>query len=72
MLIVRFVLGKIQLPSLHRSKIEDPDGSLVKKAVIFQIKQEIAEPEKPGKRIEEPVIHRIKKYAIRMVVLRWG
>ena len=62
------------MPSLHNAgtKIEMPDSSPMKKVVIYEIKREVGEPETTTtKRIEDPVKNRIKKHAIRMVVLRW-
>ena len=42
------------------------------KVVIYEIKREVGEPDTTTtKRIEDPVKNRIKKHAIRMVVLRW-
>jgi hypothetical protein len=64
--------GKVQLPSWQKERITAPARIPVKQEVIFEIKREVSEPKaEVGKTVEDPVKHRVKKHAIRMVVLRF-
>jgi len=60
----------VKLPSLQKTKIESPLPEAIKRKVfIEETKPEIKDPlKKPS--LEEPVTKRIKKHAIRMVILR--
>jgi hypothetical protein len=63
--------GQVQLPSWQKERITAPARIPVKQEVIFEIKREVSEPTvEVGKTVEDPVKHRVKKHAIRMVVLR--
>jgi len=60
----------IQLPSQRIFKIETPLPSVTtRKTFIQEVKTEIKDP-KQTSRIQEPITKRIKKHAIRMVILR--
>jgi len=61
---------KLKLPSLKNIKIESPTTESVKKKTFIQdVKTEMKDPE-DKKRIDEPLKKRIKKHAIRMLILR--
>jgi len=62
--------GTIQLPSQRIFKIETPlPSSAIRKTFIQEEKHEIKDP-RQSLRIQEPITKRIKKHAIRMVILR--
>ncbi len=63
--------GQVQLPSWQKERITAPARIPVKHEVIFEIKREVSEPTaEVGKTVEDSVKQRVKKHAIRMVVLR--
>jgi len=69
-LLKPFLHEKLKLPSLKNTKIESPTTDSIKKKTFIQdVKTEMKDPE-VKKRIDEPVKKRIKKHAIRMLILR--
>ena len=55
---------------MQKESIAAPARSPIKQEVIYEIKQEVAEPETNKKAVEDPVKQRIKKHAHRMLILR--
>jgi len=62
---------EIHLPENYKSKIEAPTSTTItSKTFIVETPAEILNPENGSKKIEDPLKNRIKKHAVRMIVLR--
>lgn len=63
-------IQQIQLPTASKKTVEAPSSEAVKhKTFITDVKTEVKEPEVKT-RISDPITTRIKKYAVRMLILR--
>jgi len=61
---------QVKLPTLRKKEIVSPlPDAAPRKTYIQEIKPEVCDPQKVV-RIEEPIVKRIKKHLIRMVILR--